>query len=318
MKTGAVILAAGAPERMEGFRPLLYVGGKTMIRHIVDTLKAAGIDLIAVVTGYREDSVRKHLDGSGVRFVRNRYYADTQMLDSLLLGADSLEKSCDRLLVIPADVPLVSAKTIASLLAWEAPVVRPVCEGQAGHPVILSHDALALLRRYQGEGGLAGMVEALGLETADVPVPDRGVLMDANTSEELERLQLLEKDLNGRGRLREHFDLQLAVDDVVMDGEMARLLALVEDTGSLQTASVCVGSSYSKSWRRIRDLERQLGVEILQSVAGGAKGGGSRLTEAGACLLRTYLNMQEEGKKLMHWLFLEHFSEEVIQKIQKM
>lgn len=315
MKTSAMILAAGEPGEVKAFRPLVYVGSKTMIRHIVDTLTAVGIDDILVVTGYREDVIRRHLQDCGVSFFRNRFYKDSEMLDSLALGLEHLAQDWERVLVYPADVPLVEAETLRALLRETAPVIRPTCQGKPGHPILIDRETAQVLAAYQGEGGMRGALCSHDLPVLDVEVVDSAVLIDANSDEEISSMQAYAASLDA-GQLRASFDLQLAVRTVVMDGEMAQLLGLVEDTGSLQMACECIGSSYSKSWKRVRTLEEQLGIKVLQSSAGGAKGGGSQLTRAGRVLLEKYQNMQKEGQKLINYLFLEHFSSETMHKLQ--
>lgn len=315
MKTSAMILAAGEPGAMKVFRPLVYIGGKSMIRRIVDTLTAAGLNDILVVTGYREDAIRRHLQSSDVSFVRNRFYKDSEMQDSLLLGLEHLAPDWGRVLIFPADVPMVETETVRTLLRQAAPIVRPVYHGEPGHPILIDRDTAERFSLYQGDGGLRGAIEEYGLSVRDVEVFDPAVLIDANTGEDISNLREYAAQLDG-GQLRVNVDLQLVVDQVVMDNEMAHLLELVEDTGSIQMASECIGSSYSKSWRRIRILEEELGVKVLKSAAGGAKGGGSQLTRAGRVLLDSYQNMQKEGHKLINYLFSEHFSARTMQKIQ--
>lgn len=315
MKTSAMILAAGEPGEVRAFRPLLYVGGKTMIRHIVDTVTTAGLSDILVVTGYREDAIRRHLQDSTARFARNRFYRDSEMQDSLLFGLQHLASDWERVMIFPADVPLVEVDTIRTLLHETAPIIRPLYHGVPGHPILIDRETVQILSGYQGEGGLRGVIQAYDLPVLDVEVPDAAVIIDANTDDDISTLQDYAAKQSG-GELHASFDLQLAIDTVVMDNEMANLLALVEDTGSLQVACECVGSSYSKNWRRVRALEEQLGVKVLESSAGGAKGGGSRLTRAGKVLLESYQDMQKEGQRLINYLFSEHFSSKTMQKIQ--
>ena len=61
MKTGAVILAAGAPGEIKEGKPMMCVGQKPMIRHIVDTLTELKLSPIVVVTGYRSDIIERCL-----------------------------------------------------------------------------------------------------------------------------------------------------------------------------------------------------------------------------------------------------------------
>ena len=104
----------------------------------------------------------------------------------------------------------------------------------------------------------------------------------------------------------------------VMNAELSRVLNLVESTGSLQMASDCVGISYSKSWKSIKNLELALGVSIIESTVGGKSGGNSQLTAAGKYFLRQYDEMLKDAEKLGKWLFSQYFSDETMQKIQKL
>ena len=70
---------------MEDFKPLLPIGGVSMIRRVVNLMQSAGTETV-VVTGYRHVELEVHLSGCGVRFVHNPDYRHTQMPDSLRLG----------------------------------------------------------------------------------------------------------------------------------------------------------------------------------------------------------------------------------------
>lgn len=104
-----LILAAGVSSRMGAFKPMLPVDGQTMIRRVADMMRRAGADPILVVTGYRGEVLERHLEGLNIRFIRNERYYSTQMLDSLVLGLERLEGETRRVLVSPADIPLVEA-----------------------------------------------------------------------------------------------------------------------------------------------------------------------------------------------------------------
>ena len=80
----------------------------------------------------------------------------------------------------------------------------------------------------------------------------------------------------------------------------------------------CVGISYSKSWKSIKNLELALGVSIIESTVGGKSGGNSQLTAAGKYFLRQYDEMLKDAEKLGKWLFSQYFSDDTMQKIQKL
>jgi molybdate transport system regulatory protein len=67
-----------------------------------------------------------------------------------------------------------------------------------------------------------------------------------------------------------------------------RLLELVRDTGSLARAAALMRLSYRRAWGKIKEIETNLGVALVESEAGGAHGGRTRLTPAGADLVARY------------------------------
>ena len=186
-RLGAVILAAGLSSRMGEFKPLLPIGGVSMIRRVVDLMRGAGAETV-VVTGYRHEALEAHLVGCGIRFVHNPDYRHTQMLDSLRLGLGALPAGCGRFLLSPADVPLVRPRTVRALLALDAPFVRPLYRGEPGHPVVFRAGLLPLIRCYSGSGGLGGLVDTCGVPVRELEVDDLGVCMDGDTREQYNAL----------------------------------------------------------------------------------------------------------------------------------
>lgn len=185
---GAVIVAAGLSSRMGAFKPLLPIGKLTMITRVVDLMRRMGAWPIVVVTGYRKEELEAHLEGESVVFVHNFRYRETQMLDSLLLGLTAVRKYCERVLICPGDVPLVTEDTVQRLLAVNADFVRPTFEGLPGHPVLLRCDKISLLENYHGPEGLRGAIEDSGLELKEVVVNDIAITMDGDTPDDYGRL----------------------------------------------------------------------------------------------------------------------------------
>ena len=184
---GAVILAAGLSSRMGAFKPLLPIGEMSMIGRVVALMRGAEAQTV-VVTGYRHRELEAHLAGCGVRFVHNPDYRHTQMLDSLRLGLEALPQECSRILLSPADVPLVQPRTVQALLTLDAPFVPPVFQGEPGHPVVFRTDLIPLIRTYRGAGGLGGLVEHCGVPVRELETDDPGVCMDGDTKEQYDAL----------------------------------------------------------------------------------------------------------------------------------
>jgi dTDP-glucose pyrophosphorylase len=64
----ALVLAAGKGTRMGGLtrdvpKPLLPLGGKPILHHVLDRLAGAGIEEACIVIGYYGDQIRAHLAG---------------------------------------------------------------------------------------------------------------------------------------------------------------------------------------------------------------------------------------------------------------
>lgn len=71
-----------------------------------------------------------------------------------------------------------------------------------------------------------------------------------------------------------------------------RLLQAVAVTGSLAEAATEMGLSYRRAWGKLREIEMNLGVKLLESSVGGAGGGSSRLTGEGEQLVRQFLRFR--------------------------
>ena len=180
----AVVAAAGLSSRMGAFKPLLPFDGTVVIRRCVNNLLQAGAAEIVVVTGYRGDEIAAALSDCPVRLLRNPGYADSQMFDSICLGLKALTDRCEKILITPGDVPWVSSALIRSMLTLDADFVCPRLNGQRGHPVVLTADKLPALLAWQGDGGLRGAVEALGLTTAFADTSEVGITIDLDTPED--------------------------------------------------------------------------------------------------------------------------------------
>ena len=96
-------------------------------------------------------------------------------------------------------------------------------------------------------------------------------------------------------------------DRLGMSDFRVRLLVAIATTGSLSQAAAGMGLSYRRAWGKVRGLEKNLGFGLVQSVSGGAGGGGSRLTPEGADLVERYQRFEEEARRAVALLYDEAF-----------
>lgn len=290
-KTGAVLLAAGMSSRMEAFKPMLPFGSSTISIHLVTMLKDMGIDPVVVVTGYRGDELQQHLFFTGVRFVNNERFQETQMFDSVRMGIKAISGECERLMVLPVDLPAIMPDTLRQLMMIDAPIVRTVCHHQPGHPILLWSEVAKKLCSYQGPEGLRGAVKHSGIAVTNLEVDDEGIYRDLNTREQYQ--DLLEWNYQrGQGYpVRPQVQIRLIAGEIFYGPGVQELLGWIRQTDSLQEACLQMNMSYSKGRKMIKRLEQQLGFPVVRRWTGGCGGGGSVLTENGEKLMDAYEKM---------------------------
>ncbi len=175
----AIVLAAGASSRMGRPKPLMPLDERTVLEHCIDCLRTGGVGEIVVVTGVPSVTMRAIIDAKEVREAVNPQ-PERGMLSSVVTGLAALSSAAERVFVLPADVPLVRARTISSLIeAGKAgsEVVYPVFRGQRGHPPLIDRGFLPASLPLSVPGGLATIL-ASACTVAELPVVDEGVLLD--------------------------------------------------------------------------------------------------------------------------------------------
>lgn len=68
----------------------------------------------------------------------------------------------------------------------------------------------------------------------------------------------------------------------------AGLLHAIEKEGTISEAARQLHISYAHAWRKIRSIEKNSGMKVLERMKGGKSGGSSELTAEGKQLLKTY------------------------------
>lgn len=115
MKTQIIVLAAGHGKRMNSELPkaLTPLHGKPFIKHVLDAIVSSGVcENPVIVIGQKGDQVRDILGPS------YSYAVQEEQLGTghAVMMAESIAKDADNILVLYADHPLVSSKTIMNLV----------------------------------------------------------------------------------------------------------------------------------------------------------------------------------------------------------
>ncbi|MGN1141971.1 MAG: NTP transferase domain-containing protein [Oliverpabstia sp.] len=287
-KTGAILLAAGLSSRMGSFKPMLPFGNSSVAIHLITMLKEENINPLVVVTGYRADELEQHLFSMGVRFVKNERYQTTHMFDSIRIGIDAIKEDCEKVMILPVDVPAIMPDTIRQIMMLDAPIIRTVCNGEPGHPVLLQIDTAVKLCAYEGPGGLKGAMEASGIPITNLEVEDEGIYRDMDTEEQYQELLDWNYQRGHGYPTRPKTQIRLEGTEYYFGPGSYELLTWIDKTGSIQDACREMELSYSKGSKMIKTLEKQLGFSVVQRRTGGIGGGGSELTEEGKRLIQKY------------------------------
>jgi molybdate transport repressor ModE-like protein len=307
MKTGAVIVAAGLSSRMKSFKPMLALGGSTIIRTAITTIQSTGISEIVVVTGRDADLLSRHLHVMDVTCLFNPDYAQCDMFSSACLGLEYIRTRCDRTFFLPADIPLFSPQSLITLSGSmdcsDSKIVIPVHEGRKGHPILIDCSIIPALTDYQGEDGLKGAIRGFSGKTALVVTDDIGITLDADKPEQYEQLSEYARSETAKLPLCPTIQTGIQRRQLFFDMELCRLLRTVEHCQSLNKACELMDMAYTKGWRNIKIAEHQLGFLLLDSHTGGNCGGGSTLTSQ----CQKFLNDYEAYCALVEQYAAEHF-----------
>ena len=112
-----VVLAAGKGMRMKSAQPkvLHRVGGRPLILHVLATARALAPRSTTVVVGHEADALKRALaEQPGLSFVVQEPQLGTA--HALLITAAALERATGTLVLLSGDVPLLSVKTLKTLV----------------------------------------------------------------------------------------------------------------------------------------------------------------------------------------------------------
>jgi molybdenum cofactor cytidylyltransferase len=185
----AVVTAAGSAERFGGKKLLTPIEGEPLLDHTIDALLDGGVAEVIVVVGKDgraelERDVNAMLDPR-VRAVENPD-PSRGMFSSIQEGVAQVQG--DTILVMPGDMPFVSADTVRAVIAAyerKPSIVSPRYRGKRGHPVALPASLRDEIRSMDSGATLHDLIHAHTDMRVDVDLDDRGIVRDVDRVEDL-------------------------------------------------------------------------------------------------------------------------------------
>ena len=191
LRFGAVILAAGLSSRISGFKPLLPLGGKTLLGRAADLFRRVGAAEIVAVAGHRAGEVRSEAARLGLTVAHNPDF-EQGMLGSAQAGLKALPQGLEAVFVLPVDTPLVRPATLGLMIErferlphGAVEVLVPYFRGEPGHPPLLGPAAVERVLAAPAGSSLRDVLADLSQDR--VETIDAGILFDVDTDADYTR-----------------------------------------------------------------------------------------------------------------------------------
>lgn len=185
----ALILAAGASQRMGHAKALLHVGGASLLTRVVDTARAAGAEgIVAVIAPPHGDRIVAQHAALPVIWAENPT-PERGMLSSVQAGLPHLPAAAVGALVWPVDIPFVDVQTVRTLLGGD--LTQPAvltCDGRGGHPLWLPRRLFDAALALSPEVGLRALRQEH--PPLRIAVDDAEILRDLDTAQDLAAARL--------------------------------------------------------------------------------------------------------------------------------
>lgn len=168
-------------------KAVLPVRGQPMLRRVVESLRASGVQDIEVVVGKHVKQIERVLEGIPYKPVE--VTADPPGMGcSIAAGVLASPPQSAGYLIVLADMPDIEPATLSTLIAhvdFER-IIVPTFQGQRGHPVLFGSAHRKALSELSGDIGGKQILAANKDRVVELPMQDPGVLRDYDRPEDFE------------------------------------------------------------------------------------------------------------------------------------
>jgi molybdenum cofactor cytidylyltransferase len=159
----AIVLAAGEARRFGAQKLLAPFGDSTVIRQVVERVRASRVSRVIVVVGTGAAGIRAALSDLDVE-CRENGQPERGMSSSIAAGVAALPPNVGAALVVLGDQPTVSGSVLDRLVeAWwngTRAIVAPRYRGRRGNPVLFDRALFPELRALTGDKGGRDLIDA--------------------------------------------------------------------------------------------------------------------------------------------------------------
>lgn len=178
-------------------KPLVDLGGRTMLEAVVEPLSAAGVERVVVVTTSAIAAELPAALRSRIELAINEDPA-SEMIDSIRIGLAAIDSdgafipdAGDGVLICPGDQPGIAAADVRQCVAAFGTSLQRIVvasyRGRRGHPILLPWSLAEAVRSTACDRGLDALLELFPERVTLVSCSSAGVVEDLDMPEELTR-----------------------------------------------------------------------------------------------------------------------------------
>ena len=187
-----IILAAGLSKRY-GLKNKLtqHINNKPIINCLMDKLLSIyDTSELLIVTGYEHETIINLINNSDIEYIFNNDYKKG-IGTSISAGIRELDKTIRGVMIVPADMPIISTKDLIKLqnMFLElncSKVIFPKYKSQVGNPVILPKKYFNILEGLKGDFGAKSQINKTDIITVNT---DIGTIFDIDTVSNLKKAE---------------------------------------------------------------------------------------------------------------------------------
>lgn len=188
----AVVLAGGRSTRFGANKLVADLGGKPMVRRVVEAALGSAASPVLVVTGHQDAEIGRVLTGLDVVLVHNPDYAEG-LSTSLKAGIAAVPPEAAGALVLLGDMPQIASAHLDQLIVAfrdkGGAILVPTHVGKRGNPVLWPRACFEEMLRLKGDAGAKRLLAAHASRVREVDLGTDAIFLDVDTPEVLAQVR---------------------------------------------------------------------------------------------------------------------------------
>ncbi len=255
-QVAAIVLAAGKGTRFRSdlAKVLHRAAGRSLVGHVLESLRPLGLGQVIVVVGHQRDQVAAEVAAVGVPGTVTVVQDDQRGTGhAVQVALPALADDIERVLVLPGDTPLLRSSTLEALddaaTGRAAAMLTALLDDPSGYGRVLRDDD-GSVRRIVEHRDASADERATREINAGMYLVDRGLLEDA-----LGRID----DANDQGELYLTDVVQILTDD---GQQVAAVVADEQDVAGVNDRWQLADAAAVLRQRHLRHLAAEVGVTV--------------------------------------------------------